>query len=1104
MDAHDSTATPDALLAQAIAHHQAGRLEEALNGYDAILASEPDHALVVHNRGLLLGRLGRHAQAVADLRRAVQLAPGEGEFWLSLARGLVQTGAPGEALDIVDHVQSRGYQSSTIEQLVAQASAALPIEPNDAARQAIIDLYNAGRHADMEQATQALLARHPQSTFGWSVLGTALQLQGKNPTDALQRLIALAPHDAEAHTHLGDALQNAGDPQASLPSYLRAIELAPHYASAHCNLGSALEALGRASEAQQSYRHAIAAEPGNLAAHFNLGNSLRDAGQYAPAVASYRDALALAPLDPQLLTYLADTLRTMQRYDEALPLYRQVIDLLPDHGEAWANLGTTLQGMGELDGAIEAQLRAMALDQGLNALHGNVALLLHAQGRNDEAEQQYRLALAVQENDAALHRGLGDLLCQRGAYAESVAACERALALDPDNLIAHFVMAAAQQGTQDYDGALRSYDRVLAVDPAHAEAWLNKAIALQESGDCHAALAHYEQGLRLQPDAADGYANMGVALHRLGRHDESMAAYRRALELAPDLALAHANISALYYNLRDFATAEHHARQALAQRPEFLPARRNLVSALMRQERYTDAVEECLVGLAHAPGDASLYSELGRSYFKLADIDQAMASFERALAIEPGHPETLTSMVPILLDEGQFDQAEAACRLAMQGLPDDASLRSNLLFMLSHVSSDPDKLFEEHCLFGDQYEAALRPSWAPHPNQPDPDRKLRVGFVSGDFNNHALVSFFEPLAILLAREPALELHAFYNKLMEDKTTSRLKPLFAHWHSIAELTLDGAERLVRAQEIDILIDLAGHSAANRLQLFARRPAPIQASWLGYAGTTGLLGVDYYISDKLRMPVGRFDRQFTEHIVRIPLSSSFLPEPYSPPIKPLPALTTGTLTFGSFSRANKLSREVIALWSRVLHALPDARMLLGGLGAGRSSATVLGWFADEGIAADRLDVRPRGSMRDYLLLHHEIDVLLNPFPYTGATTLLHGLWMGVPTLTMTGPTMASHGSASYLTHVGLDAFVTEDPDLFVKRAVFLANNIPTLAALRITLRARYNESLLGQPAVAAYGLERALRIMWQRWCAGIAPGPIDVELEDLLPASASDNI
>lgn len=1102
MSAPDSTSPLDALLAQAIAHHQAGRLESAQRDYDQILEQQPEHALVLHNRGLLLSQQGRHVEGVADLRRAVQLAPDEGEFWLSLARGLVQAGAPDEALDIVEHVHQRGYNSPSADQVRTQATAALTAEPPAAVKQTIIDLYNAGQLAEMEQATRALLARRPQSAFGWSVLGTALQSQGQSPREALLRLLELAPHDAEAHTHFGDDLQNSGQFEESLSSYLRAIELAPRYAPAHCNLGSALEALGRSADAQESYRRAIAADPGNLSAHFNLGNSLRDAERYDEAVESYRAALALAPADPQLLTYLADTLRAQQQYDQALPLYREVVALLPEEGEAWANLGTALQQAGELAPAVEAQLRALELDSGLNALHANLALALHALQRHDEAEQHYLAALALEPDNAGLHSGLADLLCKRGAYADSVNACQAAIALAPGEANAYFILASAQQCLNDYAAALHSYDQLLALQPEHAEAWLNKAIALQQMGEYLSAVEHYERGLALRPDSASGYANMGVSLQRLGRIDDARAAQHQALALAPELALAHTNLAALHYAEQDYAGAVRHAELALASRPDFLPARRNLIASLQILERHAEALEHCRLALADHPEQAELYFDLGNSQRELHDPDAAMQSYEQALALQPGYTDVLTNMIPLLLNEGRPEDAVTTARAALAQAPDSAMLHSNLLFLLSHIYTDAEALFEEHCRFGDQFEAALRDGWQRHPNNTDPDRRLRVGFVSGDFNVHALASFFEPVAILLAREPSLELYAFYNKTQEDSMTARLKSVFAHWHNITGLGDDAAEQLLRQLEIDILIDLSGHSAENRLPLFARRPAPVQATWLGYAGTTGLLGIDYYLSDHLRMPEGRYDNQFTEHVVRMPLCTPFLPEAYSPPIHPLPALSNGYLTFGTFSRANKLSREVIALWARVLQALPTSRMLLGGLGSGRVADTVLSWFAAEGVAAERLDVRPRGNMRDYLQLHREIDVLLNPFPYTGATTLLHGLWMGVPTLTMTGPTVPSHGSAAFLEHLGLDAFVTADADLFVQRAVFLSENIPPLAAMRISMRDRYNASLVGKPEVAAAGMERAMRIMWQRWCAGISPGPIRVALEDIAPAAESE--
>ncbi|MGV7206790.1 tetratricopeptide repeat protein [Oxalobacteraceae bacterium A2-2] len=1100
MSAHDSTSSLDARMAQAISHHQAGQLDQAQLEYEAVLTAEPKHALALHNRGLLLGQLGRHREGVAELRRAVQQAPDEGEFWLSLARGLLQAGQPDEALDIAEHVQGRGYQGDSVEQLLRQARAALPQQPSERETRHIVELYQAGRYPDMEQATRALLARYPESTFGWSVLGTALQCQGKDALEALQRLVQLAPHDAEAHTHLGDALQNAGRVQDSLASYLRAIELAPRHAPAHCNLGSALDALGRRAEAQESYRRAIAADPAHLAAHFNLGNSLREAGRYDEAIASYRAALALAPGDPQLLTYLADTLRAQHRYDEALQLYRQVLDLLPELGEAWANLGTTLQSAGDLDGAVDAQLRALELDPGLNALHANLALALHALGRNDEAEQQHRLALALTPDDAVLHHGLADLLFKRGEYASSLEHCEQAIALAPGHPEHYFLQGAILHGLGQYQAAAESYRHVLRLAPEHAQARFNLAIMHQELTQYDQALLEYRLGLELAPDAADGYANMGVALDRMGRHEEAMAAQLRALELDPDLVLAHANISSLLTRDGQHEAAISHAEQALAQRPDMHAARHNLVSSLLALERNQEALEQCLLTMEQVTPTAEAYFDLGNCYRALGQPQAALDSFRKAVALKPDYAAAHTSMVPLLLDMGLLDEAVQSSRAAVDADPGSPLLLSNLLFVLSHASTDANQLFEEHCRFGDRFEAALRPHWTAHANAADPDKVLRIGFVSGDFNYHAVTNFFEPIAVLLAREPSLELHAFYNKTLEDPATVRLRKSFSQWHNITGMADTEAADLVRAQGIDILIDLAGHSAANRLPLFAHRPAPIQASWLGYPGTTGLLGVDYYLSDALRLPEGRYDNLFTEHIVRLPLSAPFLPESYAPPIHPLPALKNGHLTFGSFNRANKLSREVVQLWARVLCALPDARMLLAGLGEGHAYDALLGWFDEAGVARERLDLLPRCGMRDYLELHNRVDVALNPFPYTGATSLLHALWMGVPTLTMSGPTIPSHGGASYLAHLGLDAFVTEDPDLFVKRAVFLSHNIPVLAALRISLRERFNASVVGHPEVAAGGLERAFRIMWQRWCAGIAPGPIRVDLEDILPPPA----
>jgi predicted O-linked N-acetylglucosamine transferase (SPINDLY family) len=270
--------------------------------------------------------------------------------------------------------------------------------------------------------------------------------------------------------------------------------------------------------------------------------------------------------------------------------------------------------------------------------------------------------------------------------------------------------------------------------------------------------------------------------------------------------------------------------------------------------------------------------------------------------------------------------------------------------------------------------------------------------------------------------------------------------------------------------------------------------VQASWIGYAGTTGLQAMDYYLSDQFALPEGRYDDQFTEQIVRLPLGALFTAGANAPALGPLPAASNGYLTFGSFHRANKLSRRVIALWAQLLRGVPDAKMLLGGLRDGDED-TLLHWFDGEGIDRSRLILRQRATLAAYQQQHHEVDICLSPFPYTGSTTLLHALWMGVPTLTTVGPTNPSHAIASALAHMGLSSFIADDEASYVRLGMFLSQNLPVLAQLRAGMRERFASSLLGYPGLASAGFEHALRLMWQRWCDALPPAPLRVRLADL---------
>jgi predicted O-linked N-acetylglucosamine transferase (SPINDLY family) len=297
-------------------------------------------------------------------------------------------------------------------------------------------------------------------------------------------------------------------------------------------------------------------------------------------------------------------------------------------------------------------------------------------------------------------------------------------------------------------------------------------------------------------------------------------------------------------------------------------------------------------------------------------------------------------------------------------------------------------------------------------------------------------------------------------------------------------------------IDVLVDLSGHTSLNRLRTFARRPAPIQASWMGYPGTTGLRAMDYYLAGRHFLPPGEFDRHFIEKLVYLPANVPFEPNPTAPAVNRLPALDSGQMTFGSFNRLGKINDSTIALWSQLLRELPASRMLIAGIPPEARNNTLFERFAAEGIAADRLAFHGRAGMEAYLSLHHQVDLCLDTTPYTGGTTICHALWMGVPTLTVAGPTPPSRSGAAFLGDLDLFGFIAKDAGDFAAKGVYWATHLTELAQVRDGLRRRCEQLRSRQPKLIAASFAYALRRMWTRWCSGLAPESFEINASDLL--------
>ncbi|MGC2029494.1 MAG: tetratricopeptide repeat protein [Steroidobacteraceae bacterium] len=534
-----------------------------------------------------------------------------------------------------------------------------------------------------------------------------------------------------------------------------------------------------------------------------------------------------------------------------------------------------------------------------------------------------------------------------------------------------------------------------------------------------------------------------------------------------------------------FAEGKSRARDLTERHPERGVGWKVLGALLWAENQREEALSAMRTAVSLLPNDAEVRCNLGVALSKMERYDEAEIWLRQALQIDPKSPTGLTNLADACWLQGRLTEAEAYLRTAIaltvgQATTITDSLHTKLLYVMSHNSDvGADALFAEHCRVGKHLEAPQRPSRRHHANSRDLERPLRIGLVSGDFRNHPVANFIEPVLVEL-RNSRLQIAIYSNHCVEDQVSERLRGHVAQWRAVSDMSDRQLERTILDDRIDILIDLSGHTALNRLGVFARKPAPVQLSWIGYPGTTGLRAIDYYVADRHFLPAGQFEHSFIEKIAYLPAAWTFKPHANSPPVNGLPALEAGFVTFGSFNRLGKLNPLTVRLWSRLLRETPNSIMIMAGIPLTERRQALLETFNAEGIVSERVAFFPRTDMNTYLALHNEVDICLDTFPYTGGTTTNHALWMGVPTLTLAGQTPASRQCAANLGHLGLEGFIASDADDFVEKGLFWSTKIAALSDVRRGLRERWLKSPLRQPETIASTLDAAMRHMWRRWC------------------------
>jgi protein O-GlcNAc transferase len=512
-------------------------------------------------------------------------------------------------------------------------------------------------------------------------------------------------------------------------------------------------------------------------------------------------------------------------------------------------------------------------------------------------------------------------------------------------------------------------------------------------------------------------------------------------------------------------------RALLARNDAPLAAHVNLAATLLAVREFDAAAQAAQAAIAAFPASADAHSVFGEVALAAGFPVRAEAAFERALTLAPPTPGRLNNLAQALQGQGRIAQALAVLERACALAPTDTVLASNALMCAQY---DPPDM---RAVQWPGPRGVARPSV----RDADPGRRLRVGYVSPDFCSHSCSYFLVP-PLAAHDRAAVEVFAYGDVAVPDGVTAAFRGLVGNWRDTAGLDDAAFAARVKTDEIDVLVDCAGHTKGNRLAAFAHRPAPVQVTWLGYPDTTGLDAFDARIVDALSDPPGPADGRASEPLARIAGGFlAYMPPPFAPPVAPLPMAARGTPTFGSFNNLPKVTARTLDLWAGALRAVPGARMVVKarGLDEPELRTRLLDGFASRGVPADRIEpVGFTGAIQDHIARYAAIDVALDTTPYNGTTTTCEALWMGVPVVTLEGDRHAARVGASLLGHLGAGAWVARDPASFATIAAGLVADTAQLAAIRSGLRARMAGSALCDGVRLARGLEALYRRLWQR--------------------------
>ncbi|MFS8859858.1 tetratricopeptide repeat protein [Synechococcus sp. H60.1] len=936
------------------------------------------------------------------------------------------------------------------------------------------------RSGELDQAEKCyleILSLEPNQPDAIQYLGILAyqQEQYVKSVEWLERCVSLGQRSASLYTNLGVAYEKLNRPERAIECYQQAIQIDPESLNANFNLGLALIQLERWDEAEKAFLKVLELDPQQFEAAYFLGQVLLKLGQVNSAIGILKKAVKDQPDYLEAHLQLIDAFSLSGDKDQAIRHAKQIEPLFSTSADLQNKLGLLLVELGHYEDSITAFQKALMIEPSA-VTHLNLGRVYGEVGQEDKEMEHYKKAIEINPNYAKAYNNLGAALSRKiqPQAATEIAVQELnleskknledryqaiqaardcfqvAISLDPGYAEAHHNLGVLYRTEKRLHLAKHHIRLAIELNPGESEYWHSLGCYYLDLAMGEKAVRCLEQAINLDPTSARAYNNLGLAYQLLGKKEEAEFAFHRAAELSPDFAEVYCNIGARLFEQKKYDDALEHLQEAIRLKPELADAYFYKGLTLAKLSRTQEAIDNYLLAIERKPNFAVAYQNLGGAYLEQCRLREALASYRKALEIAP----------------------------------DFAGAMSNIL-MVSHYSEnfDPLETFLEHQRWGIRYQSQYQSYWKPYTNSRTTQRPLKIGYLSGDFRLHS-VHFFMSSIYDNHNQENYQIYCYSNVDQPDMVTEQLSAWATGWRDISKLSDEKVATLIREDQIDILVDLSGHTGGTRVHVMALRPAPVQVTYLGYPDTTGMTVVDYRITDSFADPYDVTDGLNTEKLIRMPHSFlCYKPSREAHEVTDPPVVKNGFITFGCCNNPSKITPRVIKLWATILKAVPNSVLHLKNQRY-RDESTCkifLQRIGSHGISEERVKLEyGRQGFAEHYAAYGEVDIALDPFPYNGTTTTCETLWMGVPVITLEGSAHVSRVGVSILKTVDLPELIAQTEEDYVRIASTLSEDTELLVWMRRTMRERlYLSPLLDGKRFTAF-LEKAYTQIWEQYC------------------------